>query len=106
MLLIALPPDVPPAVNRVTLASQVGLELERAVSRHQPVQLNYTEDQVNAFLESILTSLRGGVLHDSQIDQKYDALRCAVGWVEHGTPTYREIEDYVSEEPEKKPPLE
>jgi hypothetical protein len=32
------------------LASQVGLELEHAVTRHQPARLEYSDDQVNSFL--------------------------------------------------------
>lgn len=37
----------------------------------------------------------GGVLYDSQVDAKYDALKCAVGYVERGTDEYRRIEEHV-----------
>jgi hypothetical protein len=37
----------------------------------------------------------GSVLFDSQVDAKYDALKCGIGWVEPGTDTYNEIEQHV-----------
>jgi hypothetical protein len=47
---ILLPPDVPAPSKSVMLASQIRLDLEGATTRHQPPQLQYTDDQVNAFL--------------------------------------------------------
>jgi hypothetical protein len=44
------PPDVAPPVKRSLLLSQTALELENAVTYHQPPQLQYSEDQVNAHL--------------------------------------------------------
>ncbi|MCC6875865.1 MAG: WGR domain-containing protein [Sandaracinaceae bacterium] len=35
------------------------------------------------------------ILFDSQIDQKYKALGCEVGWVEPGSGNFKELEDYV-----------
>jgi hypothetical protein len=45
-----LPPDVPAAGKTELLGSQIRFELENAAIRHQPPQLQYTEEQVNAFL--------------------------------------------------------
>lgn len=45
-----LPPDVPPPVKTEMLGSQIRLDLESLTTRHQPPQLQYTEDQVNAYL--------------------------------------------------------
>jgi hypothetical protein len=47
---IILPPDVPAPVKTVMLASQIRNDLESATMRHQPSQLQYTDEQVNAFL--------------------------------------------------------
>jgi DNA-directed RNA polymerase subunit RPC12/RpoP len=45
-----LPPDVPALAKTDMLASQVRFDLENATLRHQPAQLRYTEDEINAFL--------------------------------------------------------
>jgi hypothetical protein len=45
-----LPPDLPPPNKTALLASQIRFDLERATSRHQPPPLQYTDEQVNAFL--------------------------------------------------------
>lgn len=37
----------------------------------------------------------GSVLYDSQVDAKYDALKCSIGFVERGTPEYERIESHV-----------
>jgi hypothetical protein len=47
---ILLPPDVPAPAKTVMLASQIRNDLESATIRHQPSQLQYTDEQVNAFL--------------------------------------------------------
>lgn len=47
---ILLPPDVPAPAKTVMLASQIRNDLESASLRHQPSQLQYTDEQVNAFL--------------------------------------------------------
>jgi hypothetical protein len=51
---MALPPDVPPPTKTLMLASQVRLDMESAITRHQPPQLDFNEDQVNAYLASAL----------------------------------------------------
>jgi hypothetical protein len=53
-----LPPDVPPANKDVLALSQIGLEIETAVTYHKPNQLQYTEDQINEYLTSNLKSKR------------------------------------------------
>jgi hypothetical protein len=47
---IISPPDVPAPVKTQVIPSQIRFELENAATRHQPAQLQYTEEQVNAFL--------------------------------------------------------
>ena len=47
---IVLPPDVPAPTKTAMLASQIRFDLEGATTRHQPAQVHYTDDQVNAFL--------------------------------------------------------
>jgi hypothetical protein len=44
------PPDVPAPVKTEMVASQMRFDLESAATRHQPAQLQYSEEQVNAFL--------------------------------------------------------
>ncbi len=51
-----LPLDVPPPVKALLLASQISLELENAITYHRPAQLQYTEEQVNAYFGSALKS--------------------------------------------------
>lgn len=53
---ILLPPDVPASAKTAILASQIRLDLEGATTRHQPSQLHYTDEQVNAFLAYALKS--------------------------------------------------
>jgi hypothetical protein len=49
-------PDVPPPVKPLLLISQLNLELENAVTYHRPPRLQYSEDQVNAYLAYALKS--------------------------------------------------
>jgi hypothetical protein len=49
-------PDVPPPVKPLLLPSQVNFDLENAINYHRPQQLQYTEDQVNAYLGYALKS--------------------------------------------------
>lgn len=51
-----LPPDVPPPNNDVLSLSQIGLEIETAVTYHRTNQLQYTQDQINEYLISNLKS--------------------------------------------------
>jgi hypothetical protein len=49
-------PDVPPPVKPLLLPSQLNFELENAINYHRPPQLQYTEEQVNAYLGYALKS--------------------------------------------------
>jgi hypothetical protein len=49
-------PDVPPPVKPLLLPSQINFELENATNYHRPAQLQYTEEQVNAYLSYALKS--------------------------------------------------
>jgi hypothetical protein len=53
---VALPPEVPPPANTVGLSTQINFELENASLYHRPPQLQYTQDQVNAYLVFALKS--------------------------------------------------
>ena len=53
-----LPPDVPPPNKETLSLSQIGLEIETAVTYHRPNQLQYTEDQINEYLTSTLKGKR------------------------------------------------
>lgn len=51
-----LPPEVAPALKTVGLTTQINFDLENAALYHRPPQLQYTEDQVNAYLGYALKS--------------------------------------------------
>lgn len=48
------PPDVPPPTKPLLLPSQLSFDLENAVNYHRPAQLQYSEDQINAYLSYAL----------------------------------------------------
>jgi hypothetical protein len=54
LIQMALPPDVPAPVKTPMLASQIRFDLENMSAKHQPPQVQYTEDQANAFLGTTL----------------------------------------------------
>lgn len=45
-----LPPEVPPSAKTMELPKQINFDLENAALYHRPAQLQYTQDQVNAYL--------------------------------------------------------
>ena len=49
-----LPPDVPEPTKTLVLASQVRIDMENAMSSPPAAQLQFTEEQVNAYLASAL----------------------------------------------------
>src|SRR4029077_10975391 len=51
-----LPPEVAPPLKTVGLTAQINFDLENAALYHRPPQLQYTEDQVNAYLGYALKS--------------------------------------------------
>lgn len=73
--------------SRAAIEEAVIDSLEDFNAKQETLQLMKDMLQVNG--ES------GSVLFDSQVDAKYDALKCQVGFVEPGTPTFNEIRDHV-----------
>lgn len=63
---LILPPNVPEPAKTLMLASEVRIQMELATERHQTAQLQFSEDQVNAYLASALktkqTALNKSVL--------------------------------------------
>src|SRR5436853_2852094 len=51
---MALPPELPAQSKTEVLASQVRLDMEAALEKHQPAQMDFSEEQVNAYLSSAL----------------------------------------------------
>lgn len=47
---MALPPDVPAPSKAIIIGSQIRLDLENVAIRHQPAQLQYTDEQITGFL--------------------------------------------------------
>ena len=74
---MVLPPDVPPPVKPLLLPSQINFDLENAVNYHRPQQLQYTEDQVNAYLGYAL-KIKQSALDKPMLDFK----RVVVGFGE------------------------
>ena len=64
-----LPPDVPEPTKTLMLASQIRLDMESATTRHQPPQLDFSEDQVNAYLAATLKT-KQSVLNKPLLDFK------------------------------------
>ena len=50
ILLLLLPPDVPAPSKTDVVASRMRNDLEGATTRHQPALVQYTDEQVNAFI--------------------------------------------------------
>ena len=75
LIQMLLPPDVAPE-KKALILSQVGLEVENAVTYHRPTPLQYTEDQVNQYLSSALKSKKA-------LDKPWlDFKRAIVGFTE------------------------
>ena len=53
---LILPPEVPSPANTVGLSPQINFDLENASLYHRPPQLQYTQDQVNAYFSFALKS--------------------------------------------------
>ncbi len=73
--------------SRASIESSVIDSLEDFNAKQETLQLMRDMLQVNGD--------GGSVLYDSQVDAKYDALKCQVGYVEHGTPEYERIAEHV-----------
>lgn len=79
---IILPPDVPAPVKTDLIPSQIRFDLEKMATRHQPPQLQYTEEQANAFLGYVLktkqTSLNKPFLVFKRAIVKFGEGTCAI----------------------------
>ena len=51
-----IPPDVPPPVQTATLPPQINLSLERLTQSRQPQLIQFSEDDVNAYLSNAFRS--------------------------------------------------
>ena len=51
---ILLPPDVPPAVKTETLPPQINLSLETLTESRQPQTMQFSEEDVNAYLGNVM----------------------------------------------------
>jgi hypothetical protein len=69
LIQLILPPDIPEPSNALVLASQTRIDMENAILRHQPPQLQFSEDQVNAYLASALKT-KQTVLNKPLLDFK------------------------------------
>jgi hypothetical protein len=56
LLEVFLPPNLPPVVQRVGAPREINFDLEKMTASHQPGQVQYTQDQVNAYLTYALKS--------------------------------------------------
>jgi len=54
LLEILLPPDVPPAVKTETLPPQINLSLETLTESRQPQTMQFSEEDVNAYLGNLM----------------------------------------------------
>jgi hypothetical protein len=54
LLEILLPPDVPPAVKTETLPPQINLSLEALTESRQPQTMQFSEEDVNAYLGNVM----------------------------------------------------
>jgi hypothetical protein len=54
LIQMVLPPDVPAPAKTMALASQIRFDLENMSTKRQPAQVQYTEEQANAFLSNTL----------------------------------------------------
>jgi poly [ADP-ribose] polymerase len=73
--------------TRSAVEGSVINSLEAFEQKQETLQLMKDMIQVNGE--------HGSVLFDTEVDKKYEALRCGIGWVEKGSSMYREIEQHV-----------
>ncbi len=57
-ILMATPPEVPAPPKGLIQARAINFDIEHVVSRHQPVQMKYSEDEVNSFIAYDLKNRR------------------------------------------------
>lgn len=63
VVVMLLPPSLPEPGKTEILASQVRIEMEDAIMRRQPTQIELTQEQVNAYLASALKTRKTGLNH-------------------------------------------
>ncbi len=73
--------------TRAAIDSAVIDSLEDFNAKQETLQLMKDMLQVNGD--------HGSVLYDSQVDAKYDALKCGIQFVEPGTPEFQRVADHV-----------
>jgi hypothetical protein len=78
LLQIVLPPDIPAQPKDALSLSQLGLEIENAVTYHRPTPLRYSEDQVNEYLTYALKG-KQKVLQKPLLDFKRAVVRFSEG---------------------------
>jgi hypothetical protein len=76
-----LPLDLQPASKTMELARQINFDIENATTYHQPPQLRYTQDEVNAYLAYALKSKQ------KALDKSFLKFNRAVVWFTEGTCT-------------------
>ena len=54
LVVILIPPDVPPAVKTETLPPQINLSLETLTESRQPQTMQFSEEDVNAYLGNVM----------------------------------------------------
>lgn len=60
---ILIPPDVPPAVKAETLPPQINLKLETLTESRQPQTIQFSEEDVNAYVANVLKRKKEKVEH-------------------------------------------
>ena len=58
LIVMALPPDLPPASKNYTFAPMINMDMVSATSSHQGASLVYDEEQVNSYIASDRKSTR------------------------------------------------
>ena len=82
VLLFSPPPEVPEKTKNSELPSQINLDLENATMAHRGGQLQYTEQQVNAYLANALRNKQAALdkplLHFERVLVKIDEGLCQI----------------------------
>jgi hypothetical protein len=61
LVTMLLPPELPEPTKNFVLASEVRLNMEAALEKHQPPQLNLSEEQVNGYFASALKTKKSAL---------------------------------------------
>jgi hypothetical protein len=63
LVVILIPPDVPPAVKTETLPPQINLSLETLTESRQPQTMQFSEEDVNAYLGNVMKHKKAKLEH-------------------------------------------